>query len=311
MKPQKIYHDTDADLGLLKGKKIAVLGFGSQGSAQALNLKDSGLDVIVGLKKGSLSWKSAQEQDLKVFETAKAAGLADYIHVLVPDEVQGDVYKKGILPFLGKGKVLSFSHGFNICFGFIKPPKNVDVVLISPKAPGKAVREKFISGEGANGVFAVHQNSSGKAKEIALAFAKGIGLTRQGISQCTFEDETHINLFAEQAVLCGGLSELIKSGYETLVKKGYPEKLAYVEIVKQTKLLADLIAQGGIEYMWSEISNTAEYGGRTRGPRVIGKASRTEMKKILKEIEGGKFAKEWIADYKNGLRHLNRLREGK
>ncbi|VVB99426.1 Ketol-acid reductoisomerase (NAD(+)) [uncultured archaeon] len=228
--------------------------------------------------------------------------------MLIPDEVHGEVYLHDIKPHLSAGKTLSFSHGFSITFGFIRPPKDVDVILISPKAPGKMVRGLFLDGKGAEGVFSVWQDYSGKAGKKALAFAKAIGLTRSGISGCTFGEETHINLFAEQAVLCGGLSELVNAGFETLVDEGYPPKLAYVEVVKQIKLLADLIHEGGVEYMWSEISNTAEYGGRTRGPRVIGRASRKEMKRILAEIRNGKFAREWVAEHKSGLKRLKGLR---
>ena len=302
------YHDEDIDLSALAGKTIAVLGFGSQGEAQALNMRDSGLRVIVGLKKGSASWAKAEDKGFEVLETGDAAQRADIIHVLIPDEMHGEVYEKDIKPRLKPGKTLSFSHGFSIVYGFIRPPKDVDVILISPKAPGKSVRDKFLGGNGVTGVFAVKQNYSGNAKGTALAIAKAIGLRRVEVSECTCEQETHVNLFAEQAVLCGGLSELIKAGFETIVDAGYPKKLAYVEVLKQTKLLADLIHEGGISHMWSEVSNTAEYGGRTRGPRVVGKEAREKMKAILREVQNGKFANEWIEEHRSGLKKLRKMR---
>ncbi len=293
---------------ILRGKTIAVLGFGSQGQAQALNMRDCGLGVIVGLRRASRGWQKARKAGFEVFETGEAARRADIIHVLVPDEVHGEVYEKDIRPNLSAGKTLSFSHGFSITFGLIEPPKNVDVVLVSPKAPGKALREKFVAGSGVPGVFAVRQDYSRKAEKTALAVAAAIGLSKGGLSKCTFEQETHVNLFAEQAVLCGGLSELVRAGFETLVRKGYPPALVYAEVVLQAKLLADLINQGGVSYMWSEVSNTAEYGGRTRGRRVIGKASRKGMQKLLAEIQSGRFAKEWMAEHKSGLRGLEKMR---
>ncbi len=317
-------------LGALAGKTIAVIGFGSQGEAQCLNMRDSGLKAIVGLRKGSQSWKKAKAAGCEVFETAEAARRGDIVHVLAPDEMHAEIYELDIKGNLWPGKTLSFSHGFSITFGLIKPPKNVDVILVSPKAPGKALRENYLEckraaageacsmGQGVPGVFAVHQDCTGNARETAIALAKAIGIggrengTVAGggldVDECTFEQETHVNLFAEQAVLCGGLSELIKAGFETLVKAGYPAKLAYVEVVRQTKLLADLIHEGGIEHMWSEVSNTAEYGGRTRGPRVIGTASRMEMEKILAEIRSGKFAREWMEEYRKGLSGLSKMR---
>ncbi len=295
-------------LAALQGKKIAVLGFGSQGQAQAQNMRDCGLDVIIGLKRGSKSWKKAHGAGFEVFETKGAAKRADIIHVLIPDEMQGEAYKKDIQKNLSPGKTLAFSHGFSITFGLIKPPKDVDVILVSPKAPGKALREKFVEGKGVPGVFAIRQDHSGNAKAIARAIASAIGLAKKSLGECTFEQETHVNLFAEQAVLCGGLSELVKTGFETLVARGYPKRLVYAEVVRQIKLLADLIYAGGISYMWSEVSNTAEYGGRTRGKRVIGKESRREMGKILREIQSGKFAREWVGEHKRGLKKLRAMR---
>lgn len=308
MQKENAYHDNDVDLNALSGKTIAVLGYGSQGEAQALNMKDSGVKVIIGLKKGSKSWEKAVASGFEVLETAEAAKHGDIIHVLVPDEVHAEVYEKDIKPNLAAGKTLSFSHGFSIVFGLIKPPKDIDVVLVSPKAPGKSVREKFLDGSGVPGVFAVQQDCSSDAKKTALAVSKAIGLTRAEVSECTFEQETHINLFAEQAVHCGGLSELLKTGFDTLVKAGYPPKLAYIEVVHQAKLLADLIHEGGVSYMWSEVSNTAEYGGRTRGKRVIGKEARKEMNKILSEVKSGEFAQEWMQEYKKGLKKLEKMR---
>ena len=304
----KLFRDNDADLNDLKGKTIAVLGYGAQGAAQAMCLKDSGANVIIGLRKGSDKWKKAEEYGFKVFETAEAAKRADIVHVLIPDEMQGEVYEKDIKQHLSKGKTLSFSHGFNICYGFIKPPAEVDVIMVAPKAPGTEERKQFLAGFGVPALIAIRQNPSGKAKKTALAMAKACGFTRAGVIECTFEQETYEDIFGEQAVLCGGLSELIKDGFETLVEAGYPPEMAYFECLHEMKLITDLVYEGGLKYMWDVVSNTAEYGGRTRGKTVLGPDVKKRMKEILKDVESGKFAHEWIAEYRGGLKNFKRLR---
>ena len=302
----KVYYEKDANLDALKGKTVAVIGYGSQGRAQALNLRDSGVDVMIGVRKGS-SWDSASADGLKVFEVEEACRKADYIQVLVPDELQGSVYDKQIKDGLKPGKVLGFSHGFNIHFGFIKPPAGVDVVMVAPKSPGKRVRGTYEEGFGVPGLLAVHKDASGKAKELGLAYAKAIGCTRVGVLETTFKDETESDLFGEQVDLCGGVTELIKASFDTLVNAGYPPEMAYFETLHELKLITDLIYSGGIGGMWDSVSNTATYGGLTRGKRIITDSTRAEMKKILGEIQSGKFANEWIAEHKNGLPNFNRL----
>lgn len=292
----KIYYDHDANLDLLQGKKIAVLGYGSQGHAQALNLKDSGLDVVVGLRKGSGSWAAAEEAGLEVCTVAEACAKADVIQVLLPDEVQGKVYREEIAPHLTTGKALMFSHGFNIHFNQIVAPADVDVLMVAPKSPGHLVRWMYQEGKGVPALVAVHQDYSGRAKDLGLAYAKGIGCTRAGVFETSFREETETDLFGEQVVLCGGLTELMKAGFETLVEAGYAPEMAYFECVHELKLIVDLIYQGGLSMMRYSVSNTCEYGDYTRGPRLITDETRKEMKKILHEIQTGQFAKEWMLE---------------
>ncbi len=294
--PAKIYYDQDADLGLLKGKKIAVIGYGSQGHAHALNLKDSGQDVVVGLYKGSKSWARAEKDGLKVAPVAEAAQTAGIIMILLPDQTQRQVYEESIKGGLSKGKTLMFAHGFNIHFNQIVPPPDVDVSMIAPKAPGHVMRDLFTQGPGVPALLAVHQDVSGKAKDIALAYGRGVGCTRAGVVETTFREETETDLFGEQTVLCGGVSALIKAGYETLVEAGYQPEMAYFECMHELKLIVDLFYQGGLAYMRYSVSDTAEYGDYTRGPRVIDDRVKAEMKKILAEIQSGQFAREWVLE---------------
>lgn len=305
----KVYYDSDANLDLLRGKKIAVLGFGSQGHAHALNLKDSGMDVIIGLRLESPSVQKAKEYGFQVFSVADAVKQADIIMILLPDQTQKSVYEAEIAPNLKSGSTLAFGHGFNIHYKQILPPSDVDVIMIAPKGPGHLVRRVFTEGSGVPCLIAVHQNYSGKAKEVALAWAKGIGGTRAGVIETTFKDETETDLFGEQAVLCGGSAELIKAGFEVLVEAGYPPELAYFECMHEMKLIVDLYYEGGLTRMNYSVSDTAEYGGMTRGPRVITKQTKEEMKKILSEIQSGKFAEEWLNECKNGLPVMTKLRQ--
>jgi len=304
----KLYYDQDADVSLLKGKTIAVLGYGSQGHAHALNLKDSGLDVVVGLREDSRSWKSAEEAGLKVLPTFEAAKAADFIMMLVPDQTQPEVYEAAVAPNLSAGKVLAFAHGFNIHYGQINPPGDVDVVMIAPKSPGHLVRRVYTEGKGTPCLVAVAQDATGKAKDMALAYAKGIGGTRAGVIETTFKEETETDLFGEQVVLCGGVVELIKSGFETLVGAGYQPEIAYFECLHEMKLIVDLIYEGGIQKMNDSISDTAEYGEYSRGSRIITDDTRKEMRKILREIQDGSFAKEWILENKVNRPSLNAFR---
>ncbi|WP_031516767.1 ketol-acid reductoisomerase [Desulfofalx alkaliphila] len=292
----KIYYDQDADYQLLQEKKIAVLGYGSQGHAQALNLKDSGLDVVVGLRRESASWAKAEEAGLEVYTVSEACARADIIQMLLPDEVQAKVYAEEVAPHLTEGKALMFSHGFNIHFNQIVPPKNVDVFMVAPKSPGHLVRRMYENGNGVPGLLAVHQDYTGNAKALGLAYAKGIGCTRAGVFETTFKEETETDLFGEQVVLCGGLTQLIKAGYETLVDAGYSPEMAYFECLHEVKLIVDLIYEGGLANMRNSVSNTCEFGDYTRGPRLITDETREEMKKILAEIQSGQFAKEWILE---------------
>ncbi|MGI6685537.1 MAG: ketol-acid reductoisomerase [Bacillota bacterium] len=303
----RMYYDNDADLTLLKGKKIAVLGYGSQGHAQAQSLQDSGLDVIVGLRPGSKSWDQAVRDGMTVASTADAAAQGDLIHILLPDELQAGVYKECIEPNLKPGKILGFSHGFNIHFSQIIPPENVDVIMIAPKGPGHLVRRQFKEGLGVPCLIAVQQDYSGKAKDIALAFAKGIGGTRAGVIETTFTEETETDLFGEQAVLCGGLTHLIKSGFETLVEAGYQPEVAYFECLHEMKLIVDLIYEGGIANMRYSISDTAEWGDVTVGPRIITNETKKEMRKVLDEIQNGKFAQGWILENRAGRPMYNAI----
>ncbi|AEG58656.1 ketol-acid reductoisomerase [Desulforamulus ruminis] len=292
----KVYYDSDANLEFLKGKKIAVLGYGSQGHAQAQSLKDSGLDVVVGLRKDSARWAKAQADGLEVDTVPEACAKADVIQILLPDEIQGQVYAEEIAPYLSEGKALMFSHGFNIHFGQIVPPKNVDVFLVAPKSPGHLVRRMYAEGKGVPGLVAVHQDYTGKAKDIALAYAKGIGCTKAGVFETSFKEETETDLFGEQAVLCGGVSELIKAGFDTLVEAGYAPEMAYFECLHELKLIVDLIYEGGLSRMRYSVSNTAEYGDYMIGPRIITEETREEMRYVLQEIQDGTFARNWMLE---------------
>ncbi|MES1024723.1 ketol-acid reductoisomerase [Gloeocapsa sp. BRSZ] len=296
----RMYYDTDANLDLLAQKTIAIIGYGSQGHAHALNLKDSGMNVIVGLYPGSKSAAKAEAAGLKVHSVSDAAAAADFIMILLPDEVQKSVYKDEIEPNLTEGKVLAFAHGFNIHFGQVVPPANVDVVMIAPKGPGHLVRRTYEQGQGVPALFAVYQDASGQARDRAMAYAKGIGGTRGGILETTFREETETDLFGEQAVLCGGLSALIKAGFETLVAAGYQPELAYFECLHEVKLIVDLVVEGGLAKMRDSISNTAEYGDYTRGPRIVTEQTKAEMRKILQEIQAGQFAREFVLENQAG-----------
>src|ERR1700757_4886086 len=297
----KVFYDRDADLGALRPHKIAIMGFGSQGHAHALNLRDSGMDVRVGLRKDSPSWEKAAKQGLRVVETAQAAKEADIIMVLVPDEMASDIYKSEIEPGLTKGKYLAFGHGFNIHFKAIVPPKDVNVFMIAPKGPGHLVRSEYAKGRGVPCLLAVQQDPSGDTAKIGLAYGAAIGGARAAVIETSFKEETETDLFGEQSVLCGGLTELIRAGYETLVDAGYSPEMAYFECLHEVKLIVDLIYEGGIANMRYSISNTAEYGDMTRGKRIIGPEARAAMKEILKEIQSGKFAEEWMTEYRCGL----------
>lgn len=296
----RMYYDADANLDLLAGKTIAIIGYGSQGHAHALNLKDSGMNVIVGLYPGSKSAAKAEAAGLTVKSVADATAAADFIMILLPDEVQKAVYANEIAPNLSAGKVLAFAHGFNIHFGQIVPPSDVDVVMIAPKGPGHLVRRTYEQGQGVPALFAVYQDASGQARDRAMAYAKGIGGTRGGILETTFREETETDLFGEQVVLCGGLSALIKAGFETLVNAGYQPELAYFECLHEVKLIVDLIVEGGLAKMRDSISNTAEYGDLTRGPRIVTDETRAEMKKVLSEIQSGQFAREFVLENQSG-----------
>jgi ketol-acid reductoisomerase len=306
--PATIYYDADADPALLEGRKVAVLGYGSQGHAHARNLADSGVDVRVGLREGSSSWAKAEEAGLRVLSTAEAVKEADIIMVLLPDTEQARVYREDIEPNLDERNSLAFAHGFNIHFGQVRPPKGVDVWMIAPKGPGHLVRRTFEEGGGVPALVAVSADETGKAKEVALAYARAIGATRAGVLDTTFEEETETDLFGEQVVLCGGLTELIMGSFETLVAAGYQPESAYFETLHEVKLIVDLIYEGGIANMRYSISDTAEYGDMTRGPRIITDETRAEMKRILDEIQSGQFAREWILENQAGRPTFNALR---
>ena len=296
----RMYYDEDANLDLLKGKTVAIIGYGSQGHAHALNLKDSGVNVIVGLYPGSKSTAKAEAAGLTVKNVADAAKAADFIMILLPDEVQKTIYKNEIEPNLEAGNVLAFAHGFNIHFAQVVPPADVDVVMVAPKGPGHLVRRTYEQGQGVPALFAVYQDATGHARDRAMAYARGIGGTRAGILETTFREETETDLFGEQAVLCGGLSALIKAGFETLVEAGYQPELAYFECLHEVKLIVDLVVEGGLATMRDSISNTAEYGDYTRGPRVVTAQTKAEMKKILSEIQSGQFALEFVLENQAG-----------
>jgi len=305
----QVYYDRDADLSQLGGKKVAVLGYGSQGHAHANNLRDSGVDVIVGLKRGSSSWAKAEQAGLKVAETGAAAAAAEIMMILLPDELQGEAYEREIRPGLKDGKYIAFGHGFNIHFKRIAPPPGVNVFMVAPKGPGHLVRSEFQKGRGVPCLLAIHQDPSRDTKQIGLAYASAIGGARAAVIETTFKDETETDLFGEQAVLCGGLTALIQAGYETLVAAGYPPEMAYFECVHEVKLIVDLIYEGGLTNMRYSISNTAEYGDLTRGKRVIGPEVRQAMQGLLKDIQSGKFAQEWIDEYRAGMPHFKELRQ--
>ncbi|MGH4117540.1 ketol-acid reductoisomerase [Clostridium sp.] len=292
----KMYYDGDADLDLLKGKKVAVVGYGSQGHAHALNLKESGVNVVVGLYKGSKSWNKALEAGLEVLEVCDATKCSNVIMVLAPDEMQSKIYKESIAPNLKEGDALVFAHGFNIHFNQITPPENVDVFMVAPKGPGHLVRRVYQEGKGVPALIAVYQDYSGRAKEFALAYAKGIGATKAGVLETTFKEETETDLFGEQAVLCGGVTELIKAGFDTLTNAGYQKEIAYFECLHELKLIVDLLYEGGFENMRYSVSDTAEYGDYMVGKRIINQDTRKEMAKVLTEIQNGEFARDWLME---------------
>ena len=300
-----IYYDKDCDLSLIRSKTVAMIGFGSQGHAHAENLRDSGVKVIVGLAKGGKSWAKAEAKGFEVKTVAEAAKAADVVMILTPDELQAEIFEQEIKPNLKSGAAIAFGHGFNVHFGQIKAPEDIDVIMIAPKAPGHTVRSEFVRGGGIPDLIAVEQNASGKAKELALSYASAIGGGRTGIIETTFKDETETDLFGEQAVLCGGLCALVNAGFETLVDAGYEPEMAYFECLHELKLIVDLMYQGGMADMRYSISNTAEYGDYVSGPRVIGEDSKKAMKEILKEIQNGKFAKDFILERKAGYVRMN------
>lgn len=304
----KIYYASDCNLSLLDGKTVAVIGYGSQGHAHALNLHESGVNVIVGLYEGSKSWKKAEEAGLKVATVAEASKAADIIMILLPDEKQADVYKESIAPYLTQGKTLAFAHGFNIHFAQIVPPKDVDVIMVAPKGPGHTVRSEYVEGKGVPCLIAVHQNATGRAFDTGLAYAAGIGGARAGVLETTFRVETETDLFGEQAVLCGGVTALMQAGFETLVEAGYDPANAYFECIHEMKLIVDLIYQGGFSKMRYSISDTAEYGDYETGKRMITEETKKEMKKVLSEIQDGTFAAKWITENKSGRAHFNATR---
>jgi ketol-acid reductoisomerase len=305
----KIYYDKDANLNHLKGKKIAIIGYGSQGHAQAQNLRDSGLNVLVSQRKGSENYQYALRDGFKPVTAEEASKQADLIQILTQDHVQAKLYEMDVKPNLQKGKTLLFSHGFNIHYGQIVPPKEIDVVMIAPKGPGHLVRREFLKGAGVPSLVAIYQDFSKKANQTALAYAKGIGATRAGVIETTFKEETETDLFGEQAVLCGGVAELIKAGFDTLVEAGYQPEIAYFECLHELKLIVDLIYEAGIPFMRYSVSDTAEYGDLTRGKRIITQETREEMKRILKEVQTGSFAKEWILENQAGRPMFNALRK--
>ncbi len=304
-----IYYDKDANLDLIKSRKVAVIGYGSQGHAHALNLKESGVDVRVGLPEGSKSRAKAQAAGVKVMTVAEAAREADLVMILAPDEKQKKIYDEEIAKHLGRGKALFFAHGFNIHYGPIKPPAEVDVVLIAPKAPGHMVRRLYQSGQGTPALIAVHHDASSHAKALGLSYARALGATRAAVLETTFKEETETDLFGEQTVLCGGITSLVMAGFETLVEAGYQPESAYFECLHEMKLIVDMMYEGGVGWMRYSISDTAEYGDYTRGPRVITDETRAEMKKILREIQSGAFAREWILENQAGRPMFEKLRE--
>jgi len=305
----KIYYDEDADLSHLKGKTVAILGYGSQGRAHALNLRDSGVDVVVGLYRGSKSWKVAEEDGVEVDVVERVVEIGDVVTFLIPDMVQPEVYRRFVRDKVDKGDMLMFAHGFNIHYRQIVPPENVDVAMVAPKSPGHLVRRMFVEGKGVPALVAVHQDYTGSALNIALAYAKAIGCTRAGVIETTFKEETETDLFGEQVDLCGGVTELIKATFEVMVEAGYQPEVAYFEALHELKLIVDLIYEGGLMRMWNAVSETAKYGGLTRGRRIINESVREEMRKILRDIQTGEFAREWILENQAGRPVYNRLLE--
>jgi ketol-acid reductoisomerase len=306
----KIYYDQDVKKEYLEGKIVAVIGYGSQGRAQALNLHDSGVKVVVGLREGSKSFNLVEKDGLKAMSISEAAKIGDIVQILIPDEVQAKVYyQEGIDKNLQEGNVLMFSHGFNVHFGQIVPPKNVDVVMIAPKSPGRLVREMYVQGKGVPNLIAVYQDYSGKTKEIGLAYSQAIGGTRAGTIETSFKEETETDLFGEQTVLCGGVTALIQAGFDTLIEAGYQPEIAYFECLNELKLIVDLIYQGGITYMRDNVSNTAEYGDLKVGKRIINEETRKEMKKVLTEVQNGEFAKDWILENQAGRPYYRAMRD--
>ena len=305
----KVYYDDDASFSHLENKKIAVLGFGSQGHAHSLSLKDSGMNVVVGLRKDSKRWDLAVKAGIEVKTVPDAVKWADVIMILLPDQVQKEVYDKDIAPYVEAGNTLAFGHGFNIHYKQIIPPEDVNIMMIAPKSPGHLVRRTFLQGSGVPCLIAIHQDPSGNTKDFALAWAKGIGGTKAGVIETNFKDETETDLFGEQAVLCGGSAELIKAGFETLTNAGYPPELAYFECMHEMKLIVDLYYEGGLSRMNYSVSDTAEYGGMTRGSKVINAQSKEAMKQILTDVQSGKFAKEWLDEYYSGQKEMDKLRE--
>jgi ketol-acid reductoisomerase len=303
------YYEKDGNLELLKDRTVAIIGYGSQGHAHALNLRDSGVEVIVGLYPGSKSWAKAEASGLRVMNASDAAKEADVVMILVHDHLQGDLYNKEIAPHMTAGKTLMFAHGFNIHFQQITPPKDIDVTMIAPKAPGHRVRELYVEGVGVPALVAVHQNASGKALENALAYALALGCLKAGVIETNFREETETDLFGEQSVLCGGVSALIQAGFDTLVEAGYAPEMAYFECLHEVKLIVDLIYEGGLSYMRYSVSDTAEYGDYTRGPRIVNDQTRAEMKKILSEIQSGEFARQWMDENRTGRKNFLAMRE--
>ncbi|MFD5508004.1 ketol-acid reductoisomerase [Streptomyces sp. NPDC127051] len=305
----ELFYENDADLSIIQGRKVAVIGYGSQGHAHALSLRDSGVDVVVGLKEGSKSKAKAEEQGLKVVPVAEAAAWANVIMILTPDPLQAEIYEESIKKHLEEGDALFFGHGFNVRYGFIKPPANVDVALVAPKGPGHLVRRQYEEGRGVPCIAAVEQDFSGDAFALALSYAAGIGGTRAGVIKTTFTEETETDLFGEQAVLCGGASALVKAGFETLTEAGYQPEIAYFECLHELKLIVDLMYEGGLEKMRWSVSETAEWGDYITGPRIITDATKAEMKQVLAEIQSGEFANTWMAEYKAGLPKYNEYKK--
>jgi ketol-acid reductoisomerase len=305
----RIFYEADADLNVLRGKKVAVIGYGSQGHAQAQNLRDSGVEVVVGQRPGSANYERAVEDGFSPVSARDAAEAGDVIQILIPDHAQAQLYRQDVAPFMKQGKTLLFSHGFNIHYGQIVPPPTVDVVMVAPKGPGHLVRSEYVRGAGVPALFAIHQDAGGQAQQTALAYASGIGAARAGVLETTFKEETETDLFGEQSVLCGGVSELVKAGFDTLVEAGYQPEIAFFECMHELKLIVDLIYRGGLAYMRYSISDTAEYGDLTRGKRIVTEQTREEMKRILEEIQSGAFAREWILENQAGRPMFRATRE--